>query len=91
MYLYSVHIDFLDIHAALRRPRVLSRAFGCGASKGVGGTFRRMYVWIPADHRVRARCIFFAELAPQNEGLLFASPSRVGGMKNPTFLLWFRK
>ena len=70
--------------AALRRPRVLSRTFGCGASKWAVVTLRRMSGSRPSTVAMLG-AFKVAELVLLNKGLLSASPSRVGNMENPTF------
>ena len=54
MYMYNNHIFFR--HAALRRPRVLSRTFSCGGKQG-GRGYITTHVWISAEHRGGARGI----------------------------------
>ena len=71
-------------HAVLRRPRVPSRTFGCGASQGAVGTLRRMSGSQPSTAAVLG-ALNIAELALRNKGLLSASPSRVGDIENPIF------
>ena len=85
--MYNMHL-VLFRHAPLRRPRVLSRAFGCGASKGGVGTLRRMSGSRPSTVSVLGS-LNVAELALKNKGLLSASPSRVGDMETTTFLYCF--
>ena len=86
-YMHSILL-LLVRHAAQQRQKVLSRTFGCGASKGVEGTLRRMYVWIPAEHRVAVLgAMKVTEWALKNKGLLSASPSRVDDIENPTLFL----
>ena len=86
MYMYNMHFFFR--HAALRRPRVPSRAFGCGASKGAVGTLRRMSGSRPSTVPV-LDALNVAELALKSKGLLSASPSRAGDMENPTCFIIF--
>ena len=90
MYFVDVKYAYSFSRHAFRRPRVLSRAFGCGASKGAVGTLRRMSGSRPSTVSVLGASNV-SELALKNKGLLSASPSRVGDMENPTFLLFFRK
>ena len=45
-------------------------------------------VWIPAEHRGGARSINVAELALKGKGLFSVSPSLVGDMENPTYMVF---
>ena len=88
MYMY--HFLFFR-RAALRRPRVLSRTFGCGACKGTVGTLQPMSGSRPRTVAVLG-ALNAAELTPKNKGFLSASPSRVGDLENGTFFFFlFRK
>ena len=64
--MYNMHFFFFW-HAALRRPRVLSRTFVFGASNGVVGTFRRMSGSGPSSVGVLG-AFLVAELAILNKG-----------------------
>ena len=69
-------------HAAHQKPKVLSRTFSRGASKGGVGISRRMSGSRPST--VALLCALnIGELAVKNKKLFSASPSRVGDMDNP--------
>ena len=78
------HTAYNFRHAAPQRPRVLSRTFSSGASKGAVGTIRRMSGSRPSTVAVLG-ALNVAELALKDKGVLSASPRRVGDMENPTF------
>ena len=89
MYIYDMHFVF-QACCALRRERVLSRAFGFGESQGGVGTLRRISGSRPSTVAVLG-ALSVADLAIENKGSLSASPSRVGDtLKTPHFL-FFRK
>ena len=54
---YNNVIFVLFWPAALRRQRVFSSTFGCGANKAAMGTWLSMYVWMSAELRGGARRI----------------------------------
>ena len=87
MFMYKMHFIYFR-HAPLRRPRVLSRTFGCGASKEAVGTLRCMPRFRPSTVAVLG-ALNVAELALNNKGLLSASSSQVGDMKKPTLCFLF--
>lgn len=89
-YMHMCKMHFLSFwHAALRRPRVLTRDFGCGASKRAESTFRRMSGSRPNTVAVLG-VSDVAELALKNEGLLSASPRRAGDMENLTMIIFLK-
>ena len=70
MCMYKMH--FLFRHAALRRPRVLSCTFCCGASKGAVGTLRDMSGSRPSTVAVPG-ALNVAELARKNKDIKWGS------------------
>ena len=77
----KMHLSFW--HAVLRRPRVFSRAFGCRASKGTGGTLPSLPGSRPSSVARALELFKVAELALLSRGP--ASLSQEGAWKIPHF------